>query len=644
MENSGFYREGTTVTARQTGEHTTGILRHMTDSFFTGEGLDKQLARLSYGDHACSFYDNAAEQEALIVSFVKEGLARGERCMYVVDDRTIEELTTGLNRAGVDASREQARGALQFINRSHWRNPGEFEIAAMAEGVKRLVNQALAPGWPGLWMAVEMTWALSPDIRPDRLAEWEAFWNNLIADMPVVLLCQYNRLRIPPAAIYLELKTHPLVVTPHEVYRNFYYEPPDLFLNQEAHGERVEWMLEQFKRARALEEERTQRLQERAARAQAEAAREQVTSILESITDGFFALDSQGQVTYLNKRAEQFLQVKREELLGKNAEEFPVAVRGLLSSEQCQKAIAEQVAVEFEWLFPPLNTWFAIHAYPSHNGLSVYFHDISERKRGEDALKASNAALRQANAALRRSNEDLNQFAYAASHDLQEPLRMMAVYSELLRKRYQARLDSDADQFITYVVEGAQRMEVLLKDLLEYSRVASMSQQPRVPVDCHAVLQKALSNLEASIMQSGAFITTDHLPTVSAHETCLLQLFQNLIGNAIKYRGEASPQVHISATKRGAGWVFSVRDNGIGIDPQYARQIFGIFKRLHGHQYPGTGIGLAICQKIVERYGGQIWVESEPGKGATFYFTVPAENGHDVHRPVDHPSASGPCH
>jgi PAS domain-containing protein len=294
------------------------ITNGFTNGFFAKEELEKQLARLSHGDHACSFYNSAAEQEALVISFMKEGLARGERCVYVVDDRTVEELTTGLNRAGVDVSREQGRGALQFISRAQWRNPGEFEVAAMAEGVRRLVNEALAPGWPGLWIAVEMTWALIPDIRPDRLAEWEAFWNTLLTDMPVVLLCQYNRLRIPPAAIYLELKTHPLIMTPHEVYRNFYYEPPDLFLNQEAYGERVEWMLEQFQRARALEEERARRFQEQTARAQAEDARKRITSILESITDGFFALDSQWQITYLNKRAEQLLRRKREDLLGKN--------------------------------------------------------------------------------------------------------------------------------------------------------------------------------------------------------------------------------------------------------------------------------------------------------------------------------------
>jgi signal transduction histidine kinase len=483
----------------------------MTDDFFADKGLDKHLARLRHGDHACSFYDNAAEQEALVISFMKEGLARGERCVYVVDDRTVEDLISGLGRAGVDVSREQERGALQFIGKAQWRNPGDFEVTAMAEGVKKLVNQALAPGWPGLWVAVEMTWALSPDIDPGRLAEWEAFWNNLITDMPAVLLCQYNRRRIPPAAIYLELKTHPLVVTPHEVYHNFYYEPPDLFLNQGAYGERVEWMLEQFQRARALEEERARRLRDQVARAQAEAA---------------------------------------------------------------------------------------------------------------------NAALSQANEALRRSNEDLNQFAYAASHDLQEPLRMMAIYSQLLQKRYQGRLDGEADQFITFIVQGAQHMEVLLKGLLEYSRAASMSEQPCVPTDCNAALQKALFNLEATIKQSGACVTADPLPMVRAHDTSLLQLLQNLVGNALKYRGKEAPQVHISAERRGAEWVFSVRDNGIGIDPQYARQIFGIFKRLHGREYPGTGIGLAICQKIVERYGGHIWVESERGKGATFYFTVPAEKSH----------------
>ena len=496
-----------------------------------------------------------------------------------------------------------------------------------------------------------------------------------------------------------------------------------------------------------LRQETARREQE--LRAEAEAAQARVASILESITDGFFAVNYQWQFTYINQKAEQLLQKRRDEIFSKNLwEEFPEAVSSIFF-EHCHKAASQRVAVEFEFegFYPLLNIWFEVHVYPSHDGLSVYFHDITARKRAEEALKESeeryrdlfenasdliqsvgpdghfvyvnwawrealryteaeishlsfldiispkshahcidifqgvmagekidkveavfvtkdgkeiavegsincrfvngkptatrgifrditerkraeaalqevNAALRQSNEALRHSNEYLNQLAYAVSHDLQESLRMVIVYSQLLKKRYQGSLDGNADQFIADLVEGAQRMKMLLKDLLEYSRVANASEQPSAPVDCNAALQQALSNLGAAIKQSRATITSDHLPTVRAHDTHLLQLFQNLVGNALKYRSKEPPRIQVSAKQEETEWVFAVQDNGIGIDPQYTKQVFGIFTRLHGHKYPGTGIGLAICQKIVERYGGRIWVESALGKGSTFYFTI----------------------
>ncbi len=233
--------------------------------------------------------------------------------------------------------------------------------------------------------------------------------------------------------------------------------------------------------------------------------------------------------------------------------------------------------------------------------------------------------LRELNEELIRSNADLQQFAYVASHDLQEPLRMVASYTQLLARRYKGKLDADADEFIGYAVDGATRMQRLINDLLAYSRVTSQGKDFE-EVDCDLLLEGVLSTLRLAIEENHAVVTHGTLPKVTADPGQLGPLFQNLVINAIKFHGAEPPKVHVSAERRDHEWVFSVRDNGIGVDPQYADRIFVIFQRLHNREeYPGTGIGLALCKKIVERHGGRIWVESEPGRGATFSFTLPID-------------------
>lgn len=224
---------------------------------------------------------------------------------------------------------------------------------------------------------------------------------------------------------------------------------------------------------------------------------------------------------------------------------------------------------------------------------------------------------------LSRSNAELEQFAYVSSHDLQEPLRMISSYLQLLQKRYQGNLDEKADKYIYFAVDGAARMQVLINDLLEFSRVTTRAKEPE-PTNCEFILNQVQSDLEIYAKENKATISHDPLPEVMADSSQLGQVFQNLIANGIKFHGEEAPKIHISVEKKEREWLFSVHDNGIGIDPQYSEKIFEVFKRLHKKEdYPGTGIGLAICKKIVERHGGRIWVESELGKGATFYFTLP---------------------
>ncbi|MBD1995446.1 PAS domain S-box protein [Leptolyngbya sp. FACHB-541] len=231
---------------------------------------------------------------------------------------------------------------------------------------------------------------------------------------------------------------------------------------------------------------------------------------------------------------------------------------------------------------------------------------------------------------LARSNADLEQFAYVASHDLQEPLRMVASYLQLLERRYRGQLDDTADEFINYAVDGAMRMQTLINDLLDYSRVDSRGKS-FVLTPCSAILDRAIANLQTTIKVAHANVTCDPLPEIMADATQLTQLFQNLISNAIKFCSNQRPQIHISSQRRADAWLFSVQDNGIGIDSEYVDRIFLIFQRLHSRgEYPGTGIGLAICKKIIERHGGSIWVESQPGQGSTFYFTIPDRGGNSA--------------
>jgi signal transduction histidine kinase len=244
------------------------------------------------------------------------------------------------------------------------------------------------------------------------------------------------------------------------------------------------------------------------------------------------------------------------------------------------------------------------------------------RRQMADRERAD-AILRKLLGQLTRKNKELEQFAYVASHDLQEPLRMVANYCQLLQRRYEGRFDADADEFIGFAVDGARRMQTLIDDLLAFSRIGT-EDQPAAAVDAESCLHAVKKTMAAAITASHAAITHDPLPIVAANETEVIQLFQNLLGNAIKFRGEAAPAVHVSVQRQGGNWLFGVRDNGIGISAEYCEQIFVIFQRLHSrNKYPGTGIGLAICKKIVERYGGKIWVESVPGFGSTFHFTLP---------------------
>ncbi len=349
--------------------------------------------------------------------------------------------------------------------------------------------------------------------------------------------------------------------------------------------------------------------------------------LLEAAPDAMVVVNQDSEIVLLNLQAENQFGYHRDELVGQQVKNIiPKGFAERLLADDlrsAEDALAQQIGTGIELTgqrkdgsqFP-----IEIMLSPLQNTdgilVTAAIRNITTRKEAETHLL-------QKMDELKRSNQELEQFAYIASHDLQEPLRMVASYTQLLSKRYKGKLDADADEFIGFATDGAHRMQRMIQDMLAYSRVGSQVKELR-KIDSEAALQAALTNLDGAIKQSGAVVTHDPLPGVLADEGQLIQLFQNLIGNGMKYQTPgAIPCLHISAAKNVDKWLFSVRDNGLGIEPQYFEKIFGMFQRLHKRDaYDGTGIGLAICKKIVERHGGTISIESQPGQGSTFRFTL----------------------
>ncbi|MEM1093079.1 MAG: PAS domain S-box protein [Bacteroidota bacterium] len=358
--------------------------------------------------------------------------------------------------------------------------------------------------------------------------------------------------------------------------------------------------------------------EQRAQRHALQRSEARLEAMLHSITDAFFAVDKAWTIIAMNPQAEPLMDAKREALIGQNLWDCYPEARETTFYRNYHRAIAEQVTVRFEEYYPPLNTWFEVRAFPFDGGLSVYFTDITPRKLYEAKLESTAAALEQ-------RNKELEQFAYIASHDLKSPLQSISGLVKLFRKRYGDALEGVGQQYLDFIADGVDRMARLIDDLLNFSRASNKALKLQ-PVELDAMIRVQLHQLEAQIVAAEAEITVDPLPVVMADGRYLGQVFQNLLANALAYRRPGvAPVVQVSASREADRWRIDVRDNGIGIAEEHQERIFDIFQRLHTEEdYPGTGIGLAICQRVVERHGGTLSVTSLPGEGSTFSVRLPA--------------------
>jgi PAS domain S-box-containing protein len=375
-------------------------------------------------------------------------------------------------------------------------------------------------------------------------------------------------------------------------------------------------------------------------------AEQRFRSLLEAAPDAMVVMDGLGKIVLVNKQAETLFGYPREDLLGKDFEILvPERLEGVQDrADFCSELRVRPMGASIELFgrrkdgreFP---VEISLSPLETEEGILVSraIRDISERKKADEQIRRLNTELEQRVLArtedLMRSNEELQQFAYVASHDLQEPLRNVSIYTQLLAQRYLGSLTGDADQYISFIVEGAERMEKLIHDLLDFSRVDARGADYFTGMNCTAALDDAIHNLWSLIEENRAVITRDPLPSITGDLIQITRLFQNLLVNSIKYRGAEAPRVHVGAKVNGLEALFSIRDNGIGIEPQYAEKVFGIFKRLQPRERgAGSGMGLAICRKIVTRHEGKIWVESAPGNGTTVYFTLPVRKSDGAHQ------------
>jgi PAS domain S-box-containing protein len=541
------------------------------------------LGAIPWGSHFCQFYQSRQHLQDVLVPYFKAGLESDEFCVWVTSEAlTSEEARGVLGQVVPDLPEREKLGQFEVFPYTDWYKAGSyFDMNRILAGWQQKYNQGLKRGFAGLRVSGNTAWLESSDWN--SFSEYEASIDAAIEGNRMLVLCTYSLDRCGPYEVL-------------DVVRNHQFA---LVLGQ--HGwERIEHA--ELRRLRELQL----------------ASEARYRQLFESIDEGFalheMVFDANGNpVDYCfieaNPAFGKLTGLDTRKIIGRRITEVMPSIEPLWI-QTYGRVVRTGKPERFEAYAAALGRWFAVYAYcPSPGRFAVAFSDITERRRAEEEL--------------RRSNKELEQFAYVASHDLREPLRAITGFAKLLSARYADRLDATAVEYLTHLKDGASRMDGLIRDLMEYSRVGKGLEATRV--DLNGCLDQAKSSLQMAILESNAHIVQEHLPHVWGDASLLALVLQNLLENALKFHKEdVPPEIQVGARRGPAEWIVWVRDFGIGIPDGQSERVFQIFQRLHSREeYPGTGIGLAICKKIVERHGGTIRFESQAGEGTIFEFTLP---------------------
>ncbi|RQG94331.1 MEDS domain-containing protein [Natrarchaeobius chitinivorans] len=616
------------------------------------DGLVEPVAEHESYDHLAFIYESQAEQFATAIPYIEHGLERGERCIYIADENDTTEVLTALEESGVDVDDALESGSLvMYTAQEAYLRNGQFDPDEMIAFIAGAIEEGTEE-FEGVRITGEMTWVFGDDPPLEELIEYEGKLNELLPDANGIALCQYNREKFSAEIIRDVIRTHPHLIYSNTVCQNFYYTPPEEFFGHDQPEREIDRMMGTLldRTTARVELRNHQQHLERQIEIAADAGQsfdEKLRNLFE-LGRNRFDLELGGLAKV--DPAHDTLEV---EAVSGEHDHLESGTEVPLSETCCRLTVATEETADVTDLedsgFAGTLAYetFGVEAYLGtrirlENGTDRTFFFVSTEPGDREFSDADRTfhhlmgqwlkyELEQRNheRQLKESNERLEQFAYAASHDLQEPLRMVTSYLQLLENRHGESFDGDGQEFLEFAVDGAERMREMINALLEYSRVETQG-DPFEPVELDQILGNVLNDLQIQIEESDATIRTEQLPRAEGDANQLRQVLQNLIVNAITYSGDAPPEVHVDAERQGRNWVLSVHDDGIGIDPEDQDRVFSVFDRLHSREeYEGTGIGLALCQRIVERHGGEIWVESDPGEGSTFSFTLPAADVHE---------------